>query len=231
MMPPVPADPLFVLDYDGTLAEIAERPHLATPHPGVPALLAELDREHPLAILTGRQVEDLGTLLDVPGLRVIGVHGIESGSIGGEVRTLVPDAVLAELERLRSDLPTVAGLQVEDKSAAIALHYRNAPDPDAAEQDLRSWSERVPDGLEALWGKRVLEVRPRGYDKGRATERLMAEHPERTPVVIGDDTTDEEAFVAVRAGVTVKVGPGETAARYRLDDVEAVVAYLRRYVA
>lgn len=229
MKPPVPEDPLFVLDYDGTLAEIADRPHLAAPHPEVPALLAELSRDQPVAILTGRGVADLGTLLDVPGLRVIGVHGIESGSIGGDVQTLVPDAVLAELDGLRADLPDLEGLQVEDKAAAIALHYRNAPDPDAAEQELRSWSERVPEGLEALWGKRVLEIRPKGFDKGRATETLMAEHPGRTPVVIGDDTTDEEAFSAVPAGVTIKVGPGETAARYRLDDVDAVVAYLTRF--
>lgn len=230
MRPPVAKEPLLILDYDGTLAEVTDRPHQATPHEAIPELLAELDRRYPLAILTGRRVADLAELLPVPGLRVIGVHGIQSGTIGGEVDALVPDHVVAQLEGVRGRLPDLAGVEVEDKTAAIALHYRNAPDPEAAESALRAWSERVPGELEALWGKMVLEIRPRGWDKGKAAERLMAEHPGRTPVVIGDDTTDEEAFAAVPAGVTIKVGPGETAARHRLPDVGAVVAYLREYL-
>ena len=227
--PPVPDEPLFILDYDGTLAEVADRPHQATPHPDAIALLQRLEERHPVAILTGRAVGDLGELLDAPGLRVIGVHGIESGTIGGSVESLVPDAVAAQLGSLRRRLPEVDGLQVEDKGSAIALHYRNASDREAAEDALRAWSRDVPDALEPLWGKMVLEIRPRGFDKGRAAETLMREHPERTPVVIGDDTTDEEAFRAVGSGVTVKVGEGATAARYRLPDVDAVMDYLRRF--
>ena len=228
-IPPVPDDPLFILDYDGTLAEVSERPDQATPHRDAIALLGRLEERHPVAILTGRAIADLGELLDAPGLRVIGVHGIESGTIGGSVESLVPDAVAAQLDSLRERLPDVDGLQVEDKGSAIALHYRNAPDPGAAEASLRDWSRAVPDALEPLWGKMVLEIRPRGYDKGRAAETLMGEHPERTPVVIGDDTTDEEAFRAVGSGVTIKVGEGATAARYRLPDVDAVMDYLRRF--
>ena len=230
MNPPVPEEPLFILDYDGTLAEVADRPHHATPHPDAVDLLRRLDERHPLALLTGRDVQGLGALLDAPGLRVIGVHGIESGTIGGEVESLVPDAVQAQLQRMRGRLPEVDGLEVEDKGSAIALHYRNASEPGAAESALRAWSEDVPDALEPLWGKKVLEIRPKGFDKGRAAETLMGEHPERTPVVIGDDTTDEEAFRVVGSGVTIKVGEGETSARYRLPDVDAVIAYLRRFL-
>ena len=230
MTPPVPDRPLFILDYDGTLAEVADRPHLAVPHDDVPDLLRALERDHPVAILTGRQVEDVGRLLAVDGLRVIGVHGIESGVIGGSVESLVPDHVAEDLEDVRERLPDIAGLEVEDKATAIALHYRNAPDPEAARGELERWAENVPDDLEALWGKRVLEVRPKGFDKGVAAERLAAEHPDRTPVVIGDDTTDEEAFRAIGDGVTIKVGSGPTAAEHRLPDVPAVVAYLRRFL-
>lgn len=229
MTPPVPDDPLFILDYDGTLAYVTDRPHQAKPHPEVVDLLNRLERRHPVAILTGRSVRDVGELLGVAGIRVIGVHGIESGTTDGPVESLVPDRVMERLERLRQDLPDIAGLEVEDKDSAIALHYRNAEDPAEAEKALRTWSERVPDELEPLWGKKVLEIRPLGYDKGRAARTLMEEHPGRTPVVIGDDTTDEEAFRAVEEGVTIKVGPGETAARYRLAGVDEVVAYLRRF--
>lgn len=230
MTPPVPDRPLFVLDYDGTLAEVADRPHLAVPYEDVPELLRALERRHPVAILTGRRVEDVGRLLGVDGLRVIGVHGIESGVTGGPVESLVPDEVAARLAEVRGRLPDLEGLEVEDKATAIALHYRNAPDPGAARGDLERWARDVPDDLEALWGKRVLEIRPRGYDKGVAAQRLAAEHPDRTPVVIGDDTTDEEAFRAIEDGVTIKVGAGPTAADHRLPDVPAVVAYLRRFL-
>lgn len=230
MTPPVPENPLFILDYDGTLADVADRPHLATPHEDVPDLLQALDRRHPVAILTGRQVNDVGRLLGVDGLRVIGVHGIESGVTGGPVESLIPDHVAERLARVRERLPDLEGLEIEDKATAIALHYRNAPDPDTAREKLEGWAEGVPEDLEALWGKRVLEIRPRGYDKGVAAERLAGEHPDKTPVVIGDDTTDEEAFRATRDGVTIKVGPGPTAAEYRLPDVSAVVAYLRNFL-
>lgn len=227
---PVPDEPLFILDYDGTLAEVADRPHLAVPHEDVPDLLKALERNHPVAILTGRRVQDVGRLLGVDGLRVIGVHGIESGVTGGAVESLIPSHVEAQLDDVRERLPDLDGLEVEDKQTAIALHYRNAPDPDAAREALEGWATDVPDDLEPLWGKRVLEIRPRGYDKGVAAQRLSEEHPGKTPVVIGDDTTDEEAFRAIRDGVTVKVGAGATAADHRLPDVSAVVAYLRRYL-
>lgn len=230
MKPPIPDAPLLILDYDGTLAEVADRPHLAVPYQGVRELLRHLDERHPLAILTGRQVEDVSGLLDVPGLRVVGVHGIEEGVTGGSVRRLVPDEVVEQLSAVHERLPDLNGLEVEDKTAAIALHYRNAPDPAGTKSALEAWSRDLPDALEALWGKRVLEIRPRGYDKGGAAQRLRAEHPDRTPVVIGDDTTDEEAFRAVPDGVTIKVGKGETAATYRLPGVPAVVAYLEGFL-
>lgn len=229
--PPVADRPLFALDYDGTLAEVVADPDAARPHPDVPELLRGLTAAHPVVVLTGRSVAGLLALLPVPGLRVHGVHGMEAGELGGEVSSSVPRPALEALERARRAPPDVAGVRLEDKGLALALHTRNAADPDAAEAELRRWSEGLPEGLEPLWGKRVLELRPRGYHKGRVVEELMRHHPDRTPVVIGDDTTDEDAFRAAPDGVTVKVGPGESAARYRLPDVRAVVAYLRRYLA
>jgi trehalose 6-phosphate phosphatase len=92
----------------------------------------------------------------------------------------------------------------------------------------------VPEGLEPVWGKKVVELRPRGVSKGAAVARVAAAHPARTPVFLGDDVTDEDAFRALNerpGAVTVKVGPGETAARFRLPDVDAVVTYLRRLAA
>jgi trehalose 6-phosphate phosphatase len=79
----------------------------------------------------------------------------------------------------------------------------------------------------------VVELRAKGVSKGVAAGRIAAQHPAHTPVYLGDDVTDEDAFRALNAAqpgaVTVKVGTGETDGRYRLPDVDAVVAYLQGF--
>ena len=86
-------------------------------------------------------------------------------------------------------------------------------------------------GYRLQHGKFVFEAKPEGANKGRALERCMHRKPfiGRHPVMIGDDTTDEDAFVVTNqlGGLTVKVGPGDSAAQYRLRDVEAVHGYLK----
>ncbi len=230
MRPPRVENPVFLLDYDGTLAEIAPRPEEARPYSGVPELLAALARRYPVYLVTGRRVGDLERLLPVPGLRAYGVHGLEEGTLFGQVRARVPEAALVGLELARERLPRLPGLRVEDKELAIALHYRGAPDEAGLEAALRRLAEELPPGLEALWGKKVLEIRPRGFGKGRVAREIAGRFPDRTPVVLGDDATDEEMFRALPEAVTVKVGPGPTAARYRLPDVASAVGYLREYL-
>jgi trehalose 6-phosphate phosphatase len=228
--PPLVARPLLLLDYDGTLAAITDDPDRALPHPEVPGLLAALARRMPVRVITGRRVADLARLLPVPELTSVGVHGMEEGRLGGEVTSRLDAASRMLMEEARAGLPAVAGVRVEDKGAAIALHYRGALDEDRVVRGLRAWAGRLGAGLEAVWGKKLVEVRPRGYDKGRAASELAVEHADAVPVMIGDDTTDEDAFRALDGAVTIKVGPGETAARYRLADIDAVVGYLRRYL-
>ena len=232
-MPPVPARPLLFLDFDGTLAPIVDDPGAAAPHPAVPDLLAELARVHPVVVVTGRDLEALGRLLGAD-VRAVGLHGAEEGRADGTVSRRASDAHADALRQLREAVPDAEGVVVEDKGAAFAVHYRHAPDADAARAALEAWAEAVPAGLVPIWGKAVVELRPEGVSKGVAVARIAAEHPDRTPVYLGDDVTDEDAFVALHAlrqpAVTVKVGEGETAAGHRLADVEAVVAYLRRFL-
>lgn len=234
--PPPPADtpprPLLLLDYDGTLAPIVDDPAAAVPHPEVPGLLSRLAALHPVRVITGRGLEDLAPLLPVP-VEAVGLHGAQRGRLGDEPRLHMPGAALAALRSLRTSVPALDGVRVEDKGPSFALHYRGAADPDAVVRALRDWLEDAPETLHPVWGKMVLELRPAGVDKGRVVRDLAARHADRTPVYLGDDTTDEDAFRALAddaRAVTVKVGPGETAARFRLPDVDAVVAYLRRFV-
>lgn len=232
-MLPVVSDPLFFLDYDGTLAPIVDDPEAAVPHPDVPELLRQLDERFPVWIVTGRDLQALASFLDQR-LNAIGLHGAQQGTIGGEVERLMPDDAAEALHRLRRSVPSVEGMEVEEKDQAFAVHYREVENEAVAHERLSNWLEAMPEMLDAIWGKKVVELRPEGLTKGTAVRRIADEHPDATPVYLGDDTTDEDAFLALqemdRDAVTIRVGPEETHATYRLDGPDQVVEYLRQYV-
>ncbi|WP_233993765.1 trehalose-phosphatase [Salinibacter altiplanensis] len=231
-MLPVVENPLFFLDYDGTLAPIVDDPDAAVPHPEAPALLRLLDARFPLWIVTGRDLQALSSFLN-QSLHAIGLHGAQEGIVGRDAHSLMPDAAAEALRRLCEAVPDVEGLQVEDKDQSFAVHYRKAADTDAAQAQLKDWLADLPDGLDAIWGKQVVELRPDGLTKGTAVRRIAGQHPDRVPVYLGDDVTDEDAFAALqemdRDVCTIKVGGGDTQADARLDGPDAVMAYLRRY--
>lgn len=231
-MPPTVERPLFFLDYDGTLAPIVDDPDEAVPHPEVPDLLRSLDDQYPVWVVTGRDLRALSSFLDRP-LKAIGLHGAQEGIVGRTVEHLMSDDARDALHRLRSSVPSVDGLEVEDKDQSFAVHYRNVDREEEARDRLRSWLDAMPEMLDAIWGKKVVELRPEGLTKGTAVRRIVDEHPDCIPVYIGDDVTDEDAFRALqdmdREAVTIKVGSEDTAAEYRLADPDAVVSYLRTY--
>ena len=232
-MIPVVDRPLFFLDYDGTLAPIVDDPDAAVPHPAVPELLRELDNQFPVWIVTGRDLRALASFLDQP-LKAIGLHGAQEGVVGGEVERLMPDDAAKALNCLRRSVPSVDGMHVEDKDQAFAVHYREVDDETETRERLSSWLDAMPEMLDAIWGKKVVELRPDGLTKGTAVRRIADDHPDHTPVYLGDDTTDEDAFAALqdmeRDAVTVRVGDEDTQADYRLAGPDEVVEYLRRYV-
>jgi trehalose 6-phosphate phosphatase len=232
-MIPVSDRPLFFLDYDGTLAPIVDDPDAAVPHPEVPELLRALDDRFPLWIVTGRDLRALSSFLDQP-LKAIGLHGAQQGVVGGEVERLMPDDAAEALRRLRRSVPSVDGMHIEEKDQAFAVHYREVDDEAETRERLSSWLNAMPEMLDAIWGKKVVELRPEGLTKGTAVRRIAEEHPDYTPVYLGDDTTDEDAFAALqemaRDVITVRIGDEETRADYRLAGPDEVVDYLRRYV-
>jgi trehalose 6-phosphate phosphatase len=232
-MPPVVDRPLFFLDYDGTLAPIVDDPDAAVPHPDVPDLLRQLDAQYPVWIVTGRDLQALSAFLD-QSLNAIGLHGAQQGTIGGTVERLMPDDAAQALKQLRQSVPSMDGLAVEDKDQSFAVHYREVDREAEARERLQSWLDAMPEMLDAIWGKKVVELRPEGLTKGTAVRRIAEEHPNRVPVYLGDDTTDEDAFTALqnldRETVTVRIGEAATRADHRLAGPDAVVDYLRRYV-
>ena len=236
MMPPPPgllAGAALFLDFDGTLVELAEAPDaIAVPDTLGPLLAGLAERlEGRLAIVSGRAIADIERYLDCAGLAVSGSHGLELRMADGH---LVPpprpdclDDVRAEIVRFSE---TGAGLLVEDKPASVALHFRQAPEREAEVTALAfALAERT--GLSVQLGKMVAELRPAGADKGDALRTLMREPPfaGARPVFVGDDLTDEHAFDAAAAlgGAGILVGAArESAARYRLNNVDEVAAWL-----
>jgi len=232
-MPPVVDDPLFFLDYDGTLAPIVDDPEAAVPHPEAPDLLRELEAHHPLWIVTGRDLQALSSFLDRP-YRAIGLHGAQEGIVGRETNNLMSDEATEALHRFRTSVPSMDGLRVEEKEESFAVHYRGVDEEQEALARLNEWLDDLPEVLDAIWGKKVVELRPAGLTKGTAVRRIAEEHPDRGPVYLGDDVTDEDAFEALQAmdrtTVTVKIGDDDTRAADRLEGPDAVMQYLRQYV-
>jgi trehalose 6-phosphate synthase/phosphatase len=228
---------VLLLDYDGTLVPIVRRPELAAPDRELLRLLDNLSHKSCLSIhvVSGRPVSDVDRWLGALPLGLHAEHGMFSRE-GGEWRQrgAVPEElrekVLATLERVSACTP---GSHVELKAAGLAWHYRQAEREQGAHQarELRLHLRELLVGtpLEVLAGDKVIEVRPRGVHKGLIAAEVL--RPDDLALVLGDDRTDEDMFVAAPEGaITVKVGPGTSAAAHRVPDVAGVRGLLRALV-
>lgn len=186
------ADAAVLLDFDGSLAPIVSRPEDARPLPDVPDVLRELiPRVKLVAIVTGRPSSTIRALLGpIEGLRIAGLYGFEGApALGADVLGDVRDALGGR-----------AGVQVETKGPSVAVHYRNAPDPDGAAEALRARLSPIASrhGLRLLDGKRVWELAPAGAGgKGEAVDAIVAEIEPSAVLYAGDDIADLEAFAAL----------------------------------
>jgi len=225
------------LDIDGTLLHLAATPDRVRVDPHITELLPELAEKlcGAVALITGRAIADADSLFPGVSLPVAGQHGLERRAADGSIH--LHKASMRGLERLRRELTRFVtrhpGLLLEDKGATLALHYRRAPSlAGHVHRTLRTMLRTT--AVSAEWrlqpGKKILEIKPDGRDKGTAILEYMAEPPfaGRVPVFVGDDLTDEYGFVAAThlGGWAVKVGRGQTRARFRLPNVAAVRQWL-----
>ena len=230
---------LVACDYDGTLAPIVLDPTAAQPAPGavdaVRALNA-LPRTH-VALLSGRsrrelmRLTGLGERTDSTDLRLVGSHGAEHGPVLDPSEPLARQARLVT-EALRELVRGVPGVLVEAKPYGAAVHVRGASEADADRvvETVLTGPATLP-GVRVLHGKSVVELSVVDADKGEAVRRLAREVDADVAVAIGDDETDEWMFAALAEGsVSIKVGPGETGARFRVAGVDAVVALVNALV-
>jgi trehalose 6-phosphate phosphatase len=234
--PEIPGPPwCLFLDVDGTLLEIAPTPDSVRVDPALIDLLRRLERAcgGAMALITGRPIAEVDALFAPLQLPVAGVHGFERRNaqgcyfrptyVGSRLNSLLKSEVTALAHSLH-------GLLVEDKGCAFALHYRQVPH---LEETVRLRMARLVSAtlpaFELLQGDFVVEVKPVEFNKATAIEAFMREAPfsGRTPVFIGDDTTDLDGFAAIERldGLAIAVGP-RIPGRLRLSDPRDVRAWL-----
>ena len=223
--PPPIADLLshaIFLDLDGTLADIAPRPSMATvPHPTVEALSRLSKRlDGALAVVSGRQLEEIDGLIGLSGLAAAGIHGAQLRTADG--LTVLDSRLAAQISDIESKLVgrlgRDVGIMLERKPLSVAVHYRADPSRHEELEMLAADLVRDQPGLKYLTGKRVIEILPASADKGKAIRQFMQVVPfrGRVPVFAGDDVTDEDGFDVVNAlgGISIKIGDGPTKAEY-----------------
>lgn len=237
--PPAPSlNWAYFLDVDGTLINIADTPQGVVVDQTLLDLIANLHRATggALALVSGRMISDLQSRTGLAQLPMAGLHGLERRDSTGRlwIHAAAPTAKCAIKEALIPVLVRHPGLFLEDKGLTLALHYRKAPTLAAfAHQLMRrlvNSANSTGENLELQRGKRVVEIKPAGIDKGTAVTEFLAEAPfiGRRPVFIGDDQNDEHGFAEVNRldGVSIKVDRGPSCARYRLPNVTAVHQWL-----
>lgn len=234
--PPAPlalAKAALFLDLDGTLAPIAARPQDVMPDPRRTGILEKLmgGLDGRLAVVSGRTLSDIDRILEGRVPAVAAVHGLVRRDAGGEVTESQPHPAQPEaVAALRLFAAGHPGMLVEDKILSATLHYRGAPEQaHAARQEAERIAART--GLALQPGDMVVELRTPGPTKGDSVEAFLAHAPftGAVPIFLGDDLTDEDGFAAAErlGGYGVLVGPKrDTAARLRLDDVAAALAWL-----
>ncbi|MEN2787889.1 trehalose-phosphatase [Sphingomonas qilianensis] len=226
-------DAALLLDFDGTLVELAARPELVVVDERLSALLGRLAETlgGRVAILSGRSVESILGLFGPLPLTIAGSHGLEVRWHDGT--TSLPERPAA-LDRIRSIMTdfmhTTPGLLVEEKPFGAALHYRGAPEMQTQATALAQALANET-GLHLQTGKMMVELRLGGADKGTALNQLMERAPMAgfRPVFLGDDDTDEPAMAAAaaRGGAGILIGAARpSSAAYRLPDVAATLDWL-----
>jgi trehalose 6-phosphate phosphatase len=197
----------LLLDVDGTLAPIVERPEdAAVPESTRELLRALVDRYALVACVSGRTQDDVKRVVGVDGILYLGEHGLEADPRSEEW-----------VQAIAAFADSVAW-PAERKRLTVSFHFRNAEDERAAAAELQEVAEQaIAAGLRPRWGRKVLEVRPPvDADKGTAIQALLRERRLRRALYAGDDSTDLDAFrgldgldVAVRVAVVSDEGPSE----------------------
>lgn len=236
---------VFLLDYDGTLTPIVDRPDDANLSDDTRQVLRDLSARHPVAIISGRERHDVQNRIGLDTLYYAGSHGFDIAGPDNNSVTHVEGAdFIPEVRRaiafLENRLTALSGVLVEKKTFSVAIHTRLAADSDipTVEKVIADALAKHP-RLRTKKGKRVVELIPDiDWHKGRAAawliEKLQPAHGPLFPVFLGDDQTDEDVFAALPdngLGILVAREPRPSKASVRLAGTDDVVDFLKLIAA
>jgi trehalose 6-phosphate phosphatase len=224
---------LFAFDFDGTLAPIVSDPDQARAADRVTRPLIQLARRVPVAVVSGRARRDLIERLPCEIAYLVGNHGNEGLPDEQDTRRFgdICRAWRASLEQ-RLVGPEAEGVRIEDKGQSLSLHYRAAPDPDAASAFLRDAAHGLMPQPTVIDGKMVLNLLPPdAMNKYEALQALVRHEGVENVFFVGDDDTDEVVFErAPPHWVTVRIDPANGSfARFYVDEqasIEVLLAHL-----
>jgi len=228
----------ILLDVDGTLLDIAPTPHGVHVSDDLRMMLARLAARlgGALGLISGRALSDLDRLFAPLRLAAVGGHGAEIRPVAESSAYRMRATPLRP--QLKQRFAAIAGFDpgiiIEDKGYSIAIHYRLAPQ--AGGEIIKAVAAICDqdgcDGLSILPGKAVIEIKPRGFDKGSGLQELMSHPPfaGRRPVFVGDDVTDEAAFAILPrfSGIGVSVGGLVPGASFNFDGPKDVRLWLQQ---
>jgi trehalose 6-phosphate synthase/phosphatase len=228
---------LILLDYDGTLVDYHRAPHEATPPEQLLLTLMRLNAspDTRLVIITGRAYADIDRFIGYRSIDLVAEHGAMVRE-NGQWKELVQDngtwkqVIHPIMDRFVTACP---GSFIEEKRFSLAWHYRNASGESGfavSRELIEALQARLPAlGLKITDGNKVIEIKKKDIDKGRGTKYLLNGHPYDFILSVGDDRTDEDMFAVLLNNphaFTIKVGTGESLAKYRLDHVDHVMRLL-----
>ena len=242
LMPNLPSPSLqwcLFLDVDGTLIELTDSPLETFAEPALKTLLGQVSERlgGAVALVSGRSIDYLDALFDPLRLPAAGLHGVERRKSSGDMHGA--SFVDAQLNHARTAVNALLqehpGTSVEDKGRTIAVHFRMAPQSEAAlRQSLTAIAKPLGSNYHIQEGSMVLEIKPRGFTKASAIKAFMAEAPfaGRKPVFLGDDLTDQDGFRMVedQGGMSIAVG-NRVHGQYRLENAGAVHTWLQGIAA
>lgn len=221
------------LDIDGTLAPFQINPeHSFIPQTTLDVIKKITKLNIPVIAVTGRDVDTASKLLHPIEVPIAGLHGLDIYFDSGNY--IRPDLSSINFKKLKQDITKNCDkhpeLLIEDKGYSIALHYRKNPNLENNAINIMQRINLNYPQLKINRGKFVVELIPNQADKGRAIKNILnhLDLPAVLPIFIGDDLTDESGFTYInqQSGLSIKVGPGETQAKYRLKDIDNVADFL-----
>ena len=224
------------LDVDGTLMEFSENYKEVKADKELLYNLSQIQFliKDSIALISGRTIIDLDNIFFPLQLPAAGQHGLERRKWNGIIEVLtkinLPKKFLSHLKNFKEKN---YGLILENKEKSIAIHFRKAP---SLENKIEKYVSHLLEGeknFHFIKGNKVIEIKPKFFNKGTAISNFMNEVPfiKRLPIFIGDDTTDEDGFKYINSvqGISVKVGEStNSSARYELKSVSEVNYWLNQ---